>query len=41
MTEIAGIEMAVIDAETRLRAFRLQLRNNEIYYHLAPDQGRI
>jgi len=39
--EIAGIELAVIDAETKLRAFRQQLRNDEIYYHLAPGFGRI
>ncbi len=39
--EIAGIELAVIDAETNLRAFRQQLRNDEIYYHLAPGLGRI
>jgi len=39
--EIAGIELAVIDADTDLRAFRQQLRNDEIYYHLAPGFGRI
>jgi len=39
--EIAGIELAVIDAETTLRAFRQQLRNDEVYYHLAPGLGRI
>ena len=39
--EIAGIELAIIDAETRLRAFRQQLRNDEIYYYLAPGLGRI
>ena len=32
---IAGIELAVIDADTRRRAFRRELRNNEIHYHLA------
>jgi len=39
--EIAGIELAVIDAETTLRGFRQQLRNDELYYHLAPGVGRI
>ncbi|MFZ4717731.1 MAG: L-arabinose isomerase, partial [Chthoniobacterales bacterium] len=33
LAEIAGVEVAVIDAETRMREFRQQLRNNEIYYH--------
>jgi len=33
---IAGIEMALIDGETRLRSFQEQLRNDEIYYQLAP-----
>ncbi|MGO8799727.1 MAG: L-arabinose isomerase [Roseiarcus sp.] len=33
--EIAGVELTVIDAETRLGAFRQDLRNNEVYYHLA------
>jgi len=36
LAEIAGIEMALIDGETRLRSFQQQLRNDEIYYHLAP-----
>ncbi|HVM62026.1 MAG TPA: L-arabinose isomerase [Verrucomicrobiae bacterium] len=37
---IAGVELAVIDASTQLRAFQQQLRNDEIYYHLAPGLGR-
>jgi L-arabinose isomerase len=37
--EIAGIELAVIDAETELRDFKRDLRHNEIYYHLAPGFG--
>ncbi len=37
---IAGVELAVIDAKTELRAFKQQLRNDEIYYHLAPGLGR-
>lgn len=31
---IAGIEIAIIDADTRLREFQQQLRNNEVYYAL-------
>ncbi len=32
--EIAGIEIVVIDAETKLENFRNELRWNELYYHL-------
>jgi len=32
--EIAGIEVVVIDADTKLENFRNELRWNEIYYHL-------
>jgi L-arabinose isomerase len=39
--DIAGVELAVIDANTDLRSFHQQLRNNEIYYHLAPGLGRL
>lgn len=39
--EIAGIELAIIDAETRLRDFRQQLRLNEVYYHLTPGLGNL
>jgi L-arabinose isomerase len=39
LAEIAGIELVVIDAETKLRRFREELRQNEIYYHLAPGLG--
>ena len=39
--EIAGIELAVIDAETRLRSFKENLRNSEVYYHLTPGLGRL
>lgn len=35
LAEIAGVEVAVIDAETRLRDFKQQLRNNEVYHHIA------
>ena len=38
---IAGIELAVIDAKTEIREFKQQLRNNEIYYHLAPGLGNL
>jgi L-arabinose isomerase len=34
--EIAGLELAVIDAHTELRSFQQQLRNDELYYHVAP-----
>jgi L-arabinose isomerase len=34
--EIAGIEIVVIDADTKLENFRNELRWNEVYYHLAP-----
>ena len=33
--EMAGIELVVIDAETRIRAFKQQLRWNEVYHGLA------
>lgn len=33
--EIAGVELAVIDAGTDLREFRQTLRTNEVYYHLS------
>ena len=39
--EIAGVELAIIDKDTKLRAFQQQLRNNELYYHLAPGLGRL
>jgi L-arabinose isomerase len=39
--EMAGIELAVIDAGTELRAFRQQLRSDEVYYHIAPGLGRM
>ncbi|MBS0632287.1 MAG: L-arabinose isomerase [Verrucomicrobia bacterium] len=32
---IAGIELALINADTRLSEFKQTLRNNEVYYHLA------
>ncbi len=32
---IAGIEMVLIGADTRLSDFKQTLRNNEVYYHLA------
>ena len=33
--EIAGIELAVIDADTKLRDFKQELRQNDLYYALA------
>ena len=30
-----GIELVVIDADTRLAEFKQTLRNNEVYFHLA------
>jgi L-arabinose isomerase len=39
--EIAGLEVAVIDNATTLREFKAQLRNDELYYHLAPGLGRL
>jgi L-arabinose isomerase len=32
---VAGIELAVIDADTNLREFKTQLRQNDLYYALA------
>jgi L-arabinose isomerase len=37
---IAGIEIVIIDAETRVREFRKELRSNEVYYALAHGFGR-
>jgi L-arabinose isomerase len=39
-SEIAGIEAAVIDANTEIERFRESLRNGEVYYHLASGIGR-
>lgn len=41
LAEIAGMELVVIDAKTELRDFKQELRENEIYYHLAPGLGRL
>jgi L-arabinose isomerase len=41
LAEIAGVELVVIDAKTELRDFNQKLRQNEIYYHLAPGLGRL
>jgi len=38
---IAGIELTLIDARTQLRDFKRQLREGEIYYHLAPGLGHL
>ncbi|MDP9174438.1 MAG: L-arabinose isomerase [Planctomycetota bacterium] len=39
--EIAGVELVIIDAQTTIRALKEQLRNGEIYYHLAQGLGRL
>jgi L-arabinose isomerase len=36
---MAGIEIVIIDANTRLREFRKELRFNEVYYALARGFG--
>lgn len=41
LAEIAGVEVAIIDASTELRSLKQQLRNNEIYYHIAPGLSRL
>jgi L-arabinose isomerase len=38
--EIAGIELVVIDAATRLREFRNELRQNDLTYALSQGFGR-
>jgi L-arabinose isomerase len=38
---MAGIEIVVIDAKTEIRNFKQELRQNEIYYHLAAGLGRL
>src|ERR1700733_6599792 len=35
LADIAGVELAVIDANTSLREFKRGLRADEVYYHLA------
>jgi len=39
--EIASVELVVIDKETEIRSFKQNLRNNELYYHLAQGLGRL
>lgn len=41
LAEIAGVEVAIIDGGTEIRSFRQQLRNDEIYYHVAPGLSRL
>ena len=41
LAELADVELVVIDAKTELRAFKQNLRHNEMYYHLAPGLGRL
>jgi L-arabinose isomerase len=33
--EIAGLELLVIDEDTRMGAFKNEIRWNQVYYHLA------
>ena len=35
LAEIAGVELLVIDSDTRVRDFRNELRWNQAYYRLA------
>jgi L-arabinose isomerase len=37
--EMAGIELVIIDDTTRLRGFKKELRDNEVYYALARGLG--
>ena len=39
--EMAGVELVFIDGSTEIRDFKAQLRNNELYHHIAPGLGRI
>jgi L-arabinose isomerase len=41
LAEIARVEVAVIDAETRIREFKQTLRNNELYYHFGTGLGGV
>jgi L-arabinose isomerase len=41
LAEIAQLELVVIDKSTQIRSFKQELRNNELYYHLAPGLGRL
>jgi L-arabinose isomerase len=41
LAEIAGVELVLIAGSTELRDFKQTLRNNEIYYHLAPGLGHL
>jgi len=34
-SEMAKIELSVIDADTRLRSYKTELRQADLYYHLA------
>lgn len=39
LAEMAGIELLLIDEHTRIRSFKQEIRNNEVYYHLANGFG--
>jgi L-arabinose isomerase len=39
LADMANVELTIIDGDTNLRAFRQDLRTNEVYYHLVPGLG--
>jgi L-arabinose isomerase len=39
--EMLGLEVVMIDNNTQLPRLKQDLRNNELYYHLAPGLGRL
>jgi L-arabinose isomerase len=41
LAKMWNLELAVIDAKTNLRDFQNQLRQNDLYYHLASGPGRL
>jgi L-arabinose isomerase len=41
LSKMFDLELVVIDENTRLREFQQELRQNEVYYHLAPGLGRL
>jgi len=40
LADIFNVELVIIDGKTDLRSFKQELRNSEVYYHLAPGIGR-
>ncbi len=41
LAEIAGLELVTIKEGTEINSFKQELRQNEIYYHLAPGLARL